>query len=330
MVLSVTLALVGLLPRATPGRTRTGRSVVSRSGLLRLEEPSPHASLVLLRHGQSEWNLANRFTGWVDVDLTERGITEAREAGRLLAAEGLDLDECYCSSLRRAIRTSCLVLSGMDQCWVPLHKDARLNEQHSGFLTGNNKRALAEEHGVAQVMAWRRKYDEPPPPMPNDSPLQQMMVKDERYAVRRAPDTNPSTQHPAPAPSPHERKPTPDATQVHNVSVPSAECLRDTCVPNPHPHPHPNPQPNPKPDPNPNPNPNPDPTPNPNANQVRARRRGVEGADPAGSAGGQERHGGVARQHAARARQAGGRRERRRHVPPRPAGEHELEPYPDP
>ena len=199
MVLSVTLALVGLLPRATPGRTRTGRSAVSRSGLLRLEEPSPHASLVLLRHGQSEWNLANRFTGWVDVDLTERGITEAREAGRLLAAEGLDLDECYCSSLRRAIRTSCLVLSGMDQCWVPLHKDARLNEQHSGFLTGNNKRALAEEHGVEQVMAWRRKYDEPPPPMPSDSPLQQMMVKDERYAVRRAPDTDPS---PSPQPQP--------------------------------------------------------------------------------------------------------------------------------
>ena len=199
MVLSVTLALVGLLPRATPGRTRTGRSAVSRSGLLRLEEPSPHANLVLLRHGQSEWNLANRFTGWVDVDLTERGITEAREAGRLLAAEGLDLDECYCSSLRRAIRTSCLALSGMDQCWVPLHKDARLNEQHSGFLTGNNKRALAEEHGVEQVMAWRRKYDEPPPPMPNDSPLQQMMVKDERYAVRRAPDTDPS---PSPQPQP--------------------------------------------------------------------------------------------------------------------------------
>lgn len=164
-----------------------------------MQEPPPHANLVLVRHGQSEWNLANRFTGWVDVDLTERGITEAREAGKLLAAEGLDLDECYCSSLRRAIRTSCLSLSGMDQCWVPLHKDARLNEQHSGFLTGNNKRALAEEHGVEQVMAWRRKYDEPPPPLPNDSPLQQMMKKDERYAV-------------------------------HNMSVPSAECLRDTCV----------------------------------------------------------------------------------------------------
>lgn len=161
-----------------------------------MQEP-PHANLVLVRHGQSEWNLANRFTGWVDVDLTERGITEAREAGRLLEAEGLDLDAVYCSSLRRAIRTACLSLSGTDQCWVPLHKDARLNEQHSGFLTGNNKRALAEEHGVEQVMAWRRKYDEPPPPLPADSPLQEMMEKDERYAV-------------------------------HNMVVPKAECLRDT------------------------------------------------------------------------------------------------------
>ena len=207
-MLSVTLALVGLLPRAPAGRARTGRSAVSRSGLLRMQEPLPHANLVLVRHGQSEWNLANRFTGWVDVDLTERGITEAREAGRLLAAEGLDLNECYCSSLRRAIRTSCLSLSGMDQCWVPLHKDARLNEQHSGFLTGNNKRALAEEHGVEQVMAWRRKYDEAPPPLPMDSPLQQMMVKDERYAVRPAPTP---TSIPVPAPAPNfNREPIPD------------------------------------------------------------------------------------------------------------------------
>ena len=205
------LVSVGLIPRATPGRSRTG-SAPARNDPLRLAlkaypaeeaaytQGSVHANLVLVRHGQSEWNLANRFTGWVDVDLTERGITEAREAGRLLAAEGLDLDECYCSSLRRAIRTACLSLSGTDQCWVPLHKDARLNEQHSGFLTGNNKRALAEEHGVEQVMAWRRKYDEPPPPLPADSPLQQMMEKDERYAVRSNFDPYPSPQPEPPQP----------------------------------------------------------------------------------------------------------------------------------
>ena len=112
---------------------------------------------MLVRHGQSEWNLANRFTGWVDVDLTERGIAEAREAARLLAADGVKLDVAVCSRLRRAIRTACLILSGTDQCWLPLHKDVRLNEQHSGFLTGHNKRELAQEYGVDQVMAWRRK-----------------------------------------------------------------------------------------------------------------------------------------------------------------------------
>lgn len=156
-----------------------------------------HANLVLVRHGQSEWNLANRFTGWVDVDLTERGIAEAREAARLLAADGVKLDVAVCSRLRRAIRTACLILSGTDQCWLPLHKDVRLNEQHSGFLTGHNKRELAQEYGVDQVMAWRRKYDQPPPPLGDDSPIQRQLLEDERYA---------------------------------GESVPSAESLQETCT----------------------------------------------------------------------------------------------------
>ena len=130
-------------------------------------EPSPHAKLTLVRHGQSEWNLANRFTGWVDVDLTERGITEAREASRLLAQEGEQHDMVFTSSLRRAIRTACLVLSGTNQCWLPLVKDPRLNEQHSGALTGYNKAELADQHGVEQVMKWRRTYDSPPPSVRN-------------------------------------------------------------------------------------------------------------------------------------------------------------------
>ena len=130
---------------------------------LQLNGGEPHARLTLLRHGQSEWNLANRFTGWVDVDLTERGITEAREAGRLLTSDHQQHDLVCTSCLRRAIRTACLVLSGTNQCWLPIVKDARLNEQHSGALTGYNKRELAEEHGVDQVMSWRRTYDCPPP-----------------------------------------------------------------------------------------------------------------------------------------------------------------------
>ena len=145
-----------------------------------MQEDEPHARLTLVRHGQSEWNLANRFTGWMDVDLTERGITEARAAGRLLAAAGEQHDLVCTSCLRRAIRTACLVLSGTDQCWVPMVKDWRLNEQHSGALTGYNKRELAEEHGVEQVMAWRRTYDCPPPQMPTDNPLQRF-IADERY-----------------------------------------------------------------------------------------------------------------------------------------------------
>ena len=147
-------------------------------------DAEPHARLILVRHGQSEWNRANRFTGWVDVDLTEQGIAEAREAGRLLGAEGLLVDEVHTSFLRRAIRSSVLMLSTLNQCWVPVTKHPRLNEQHSGMLTGQNKRELAQEYGVDQVMAWRRKYDEPPPDAVGR--LQKMIQADDRY--KRVPE----------------------------------------------------------------------------------------------------------------------------------------------
>lgn len=141
----------------------------------------PHARITLVRHGQSEWNLANRFTGWVDVDLTERGIAEARRAGQMLAENGLEHDLVCTSTLRRAVRTACLVLSTTTECWLPIVKDARLNEQHSGRLTGFNKRELADEHGVEQVMRWRRTYDSPPPAIEPDNPLQRSIRTDVRY-----------------------------------------------------------------------------------------------------------------------------------------------------
>ena len=158
----------------------------SRGSAITCAERS-HGTLTLVRHGQSEWNLANRFTGWVDVDLTARGIAEAREAGRVLkddaTFEGYDL--VVTSSLRRAVRTSCLVLSAVGSCWVPMLKDSRLNEQHSGALTGRNKRALAKEYGQEQVMRWRRGFAQPPPPISVVAPLQRTMCQDERY--RRQP-----------------------------------------------------------------------------------------------------------------------------------------------
>ncbi len=140
-----------------------------------------HAQLTLVRHGQSEWNAANRFTGWIDVDITERGIIEARQAGNILKEQGLQHDLVCTSCLRRAIRTACLMLSASDQCFVPLIKDVRLNEQHSGALTGYNKRALAKAQGIEQVMQWRRAYDVPPPPLSEEDPFQRALVQDERY-----------------------------------------------------------------------------------------------------------------------------------------------------
>ena len=137
-------------------------------------------TLVLLRHGQSQWNLENRFTGWWDVDLTDHGIAEARAAGRLLKDHGLDLDCCFTSVLTRAIRTLHLALHEMDRLWLPVAKDWRLNERHYGGLTGLNKAEMIAKVGEAQVKIWRRSYDIPPPPLAQDSEYD--VGGDRRYA----------------------------------------------------------------------------------------------------------------------------------------------------
>ena len=136
--------------------------------------------LVLLRHGQSQWNLENRFTGWTDVDLTALGIDEARNAGNLLGKEGYTFDVAYTSVLKRAVRTLWLVLDDMDLMWIPVHRSWRLNERHYGALQGLNKQETAAKHGADQVKVWRRSYDIPPPPLEkNDDRLPE---NDPRYA----------------------------------------------------------------------------------------------------------------------------------------------------
>ena len=127
-------------------------------------------TLILLRHGQSEWNLKNLFTGWIDVDLTEQGRTEAAEAARLIEAEGLDFDLAYTSTLKRAIRTLWIVMDGMDRMWVPVIRAWELNERHYGALQGLDKAETVRRHGEEQVLIWRRSFDVPPPPMDDDDP----------------------------------------------------------------------------------------------------------------------------------------------------------------
>jgi 2,3-bisphosphoglycerate-dependent phosphoglycerate mutase len=144
-------------------------------------------TLVLLRHGQSQWNLENRFTGWWDVDLSPAGVVEARDAGRLLRASGMDFDCCFTSLLTRAIRTLHLVLHEMDRLWLPTTKDWRLNERHYGGLTGLNKQEMIDKVGAEQVKIWRRSYDIPPPELPADSPYD--VAKDRRYAGIPVPRT---------------------------------------------------------------------------------------------------------------------------------------------
>ena len=143
--------------------------------------------LVLLRHGESAWNKENRFTGWTDVDLTDKGIEEARAAGRLLRAEGFDFDFTFTSVLTRAIRTLNLALEEMDRLWLPVEKDWRLNERHYGGLTGLNKAETAARHGDEQVHVWRRSFDVPPPPLPPGSPYD--LGGDRRYAGVPVPAT---------------------------------------------------------------------------------------------------------------------------------------------
>ena len=149
--------------------------------------------LVLLRHGESAWNKENRFTGWTDVDLTPKGVEEARAAGRLLAAEGYDFDYTFTSVLKRAIRTLNFALEEMDRLWLGVEKDWRLNERHYGALQGLNKAETAAKFGEAQVLAWRRSYDTPPPALdPGDARWE---ARDPRY---------------------------------RGVTVPKTECLKDT------------------------------------------------------------------------------------------------------
>ncbi|WBQ12156.1 2,3-diphosphoglycerate-dependent phosphoglycerate mutase [Hyphomonadaceae bacterium BL14] len=126
--------------------------------------------LVLTRHGQSIWNKENRFTGWVDVDLTEAGEAEARRGGDLLKAEGFAPSLAFTSVLKRAIRTLNFTLEGLDRLWIPVEKSWRLNERHYGALTGMNKAEVTQEHGADQVKIWRRSYDTPPPPLALDDP----------------------------------------------------------------------------------------------------------------------------------------------------------------
>ena len=136
--------------------------------------------LVLIRHGESTWNLENRFTGWTDVDLTPTGVEQARNAGRLLKAEGYEFDVAYTSVLKRAIRTLWLALDEMDRTWLPVVKAWQLNERHYGGLQGLNKADMAKQYGDAQVLVWRRSYDTPPPALASDDPRGQR--QDPRYA----------------------------------------------------------------------------------------------------------------------------------------------------
>lgn len=152
--------------------------------------------LVLLRHGQSTWNRENRFTGWKDVDLTDRGVEEARRAGRLLAEEGLLFDVAFTSVLRRAIRTLWIVLDELDLMWIPVHHSWRLNERHYGALQGLNKAETAKRYGEDQVLVWRRSYDTPPPALEDGD--ERSPAGDPRYA------------------------------QLAAGEIPSTECLKDT------------------------------------------------------------------------------------------------------
>jgi len=143
-------------------------------------------TLVLLRHGESTWNRENRFTGWTDVDLSDKGREEAAEAGRLLKEAGYVFDQAYVSVLKRAIRTLWIALDQLDQLWLPVEKSWRLNERHYGALQGLNKAETAAKHGDDQVLIWRRSYDIPPPPLAADD--ERHPSRDRRYAGLAASD----------------------------------------------------------------------------------------------------------------------------------------------
>lgn len=145
------------------------------------------ATLILLRHGQSQWNLENRFTGWVDVDLTAEGEAQATKGGELIKAAGLHVDKAYTSVLKRAQRTGALAMAAAGQGDLAFTNDWRLNERHYGGLTGLNKAETAAKHGDEQVTIWRRSYDVPPPPLAAGGEWD--FSKDERYAGKAIPDT---------------------------------------------------------------------------------------------------------------------------------------------
>lgn len=152
--------------------------------------------LVLIRHGESTWNLENRFTGWTDVDLTPTGVSQAMSAGKLLKAEGYEFDLCYTSVLKRAIHTLWYALDEMDRTWLPVQKSWRLNERHYGALQGLNKAETAQKYGDEQVLVWRRSYDTPPPALEAGDPRSER--GDRRYA------------------------------ELDPAQVPLTECLKDT------------------------------------------------------------------------------------------------------
>jgi 2,3-bisphosphoglycerate-dependent phosphoglycerate mutase len=154
--------------------------------------------VVLLRHGESEWNKENRFTGWTDVDLSEKGLAEAKAAGKLLKDEGYTFDIAFTSVLKRAIRTLWLTLDGMDLMWIPVHRNWRLNERHYGALQGLNKAETAAKYGEQQVKIWRRSYDIPPPPLEKT---------DERF-----PGNDPQKRY----------------ADLKPAELPATECLKDT------------------------------------------------------------------------------------------------------
>ncbi|KAA1379815.1 phosphoglyceromutase [Aeromicrobium fastidiosum] len=139
------------------------------------------STLILLRHGHSEWNAKNLFTGWVDVDLNDQGVEEAGKGASMLAEAGLLPDVSHTSLLRRAIRTSQIVLDGIDRHWIPVKRSWRLNERHYGALQGKDKKATLEEYGEEQFMTWRRSYDTPPPAITDDDEFSQ--ATDPRYAA---------------------------------------------------------------------------------------------------------------------------------------------------
>ncbi len=173
------------MPRRVAGATSPSAATTSPSavgtGALREDGAvTDTVNLILLRHGESEWNLANLFTGWVDVDLTATGEAEARRGAELLTGAGLLPEVLHTSLLRRAIRTANLTLDGVDRPWIPVRRSWRLNERHYGALQGKDKAAVRAEFGDEQFMLWRRSYDVPPPPLAADDAYSQ--VGDPRYA----------------------------------------------------------------------------------------------------------------------------------------------------